>query len=111
MSGVATNEYICNLKNQLNNGTIDDLFKCYKDQAKLILSKEMCNVAYPYKNSSANMTSDQSKLQTLNERYSCYQKHLGINKDREYCQNSTHNVFAFYDCLGKHKIDKKADYC
>ena len=35
----------------------------------------------------------------------------GFSYDREYCNIKTNNWNELYDCLDKHKIERKADYC
>lgn len=64
------------------------------------MTKHLCDEIYPGKE--------------VDVKYECYTKQMGwagFAYDREYCNLKTNNWTEFYNCLDKHKIPRKADYC
>ena len=93
----------CYLEYKVEKVSEYDLFLCYKNFAKINLTRDLCDGLY------SDVTDEQVLLE---RRYKCYETHLGIQKDEEYCHNSSSNNSQYFECLvSVVNRTKGPDYC
>ena len=98
----------CTLLVDVRGGGQKEFFACLFDLATYPREKKYCNLFYPFDGKESNSTEG---IKILDERYKCYAEYLRIPIDRDYCELRSSNESQFYDCVQKHRLNTKADFC